>query len=159
MPTFLDHRKSKRIPEKTSTTASLTMPKPLTVWSGPGEQPCREIPHPAPAGFRGSQGDPTGQHVTSQTTASQTPLLSVPTAPALHKLHPLSPVSSSQPPFKPLVYPLLAHLSHGLYKAGADAAFSLFTHLPGLPSYPPWTNPCLSPGCQRLCILWAFFHR
>ena len=28
----LDHRKSKRIPEKTTTSALLTMPKPLTVW-------------------------------------------------------------------------------------------------------------------------------
>ena len=28
----LDHRKSKGIPEKTSTSVSLTMPKPLTVW-------------------------------------------------------------------------------------------------------------------------------
>ena len=28
----LDHRKSKRMPEKTSTSASLTMLKPLTVW-------------------------------------------------------------------------------------------------------------------------------
>ena len=28
----LDHRKSKRIPEKTSISALLTMPKPLTVW-------------------------------------------------------------------------------------------------------------------------------
>ena len=28
----LDHRKSKRIPEKTSTSASLTTLKPLTVW-------------------------------------------------------------------------------------------------------------------------------
>ena len=28
----LDHRKSKRIPEKTFTSASLTMLKPLTVW-------------------------------------------------------------------------------------------------------------------------------
>ena len=29
---MLDHRKSKRVPEKTSTSALLTMPKPLTVW-------------------------------------------------------------------------------------------------------------------------------
>ena len=29
---LLDHRKSKKIPEKTSTSALLTMPKPLTVW-------------------------------------------------------------------------------------------------------------------------------
>ena len=29
---LLDHRKSKEIPEKTSTSASLTMPKPLIVW-------------------------------------------------------------------------------------------------------------------------------
>ena len=29
---LLDHRNSKRIPEKTFTSASLTMPKPLTVW-------------------------------------------------------------------------------------------------------------------------------
>ena len=28
----LDHGKSKRVPEKTSITALLTMPKPLTVW-------------------------------------------------------------------------------------------------------------------------------
>ena len=28
----LDHRKSKRVPEKTSTSALMTMPKPLTVW-------------------------------------------------------------------------------------------------------------------------------
>ena len=28
----LDHGKSKRVPEKTSTSALLTMPKPLTVW-------------------------------------------------------------------------------------------------------------------------------
>ena len=28
----LDHRKSKRVPEKTSTSALLTMPKPLSVW-------------------------------------------------------------------------------------------------------------------------------
>ena len=28
----LDHRKSKRVPEKISTFALLTMPKPLTVW-------------------------------------------------------------------------------------------------------------------------------
>ena len=31
LPTLLDHRKSKRIPEKTYTSALLTMPKPLTV--------------------------------------------------------------------------------------------------------------------------------
>ena len=30
--TFIDYRKSKRIPEKTSTSASLTMLKPVTVW-------------------------------------------------------------------------------------------------------------------------------
>ena len=29
---LLDHRKIKRIPEKTSTSALLTMPKPLAVW-------------------------------------------------------------------------------------------------------------------------------
>ena len=29
---LLDHRKSKRVPEKTSISALLTMPKPLTVW-------------------------------------------------------------------------------------------------------------------------------
>ena len=29
----LDHRKSKRVPEKTSISALLTMPKPLTVWN------------------------------------------------------------------------------------------------------------------------------
>ena len=28
----MDHRKSKRVPEKTSTSASLTTPKPLIVW-------------------------------------------------------------------------------------------------------------------------------
>ena len=28
----MDHRKSKRVPEKTSISALLTMPKPLTVW-------------------------------------------------------------------------------------------------------------------------------
>ena len=28
----LDHGKSKRVPEKTSISALLTMPKPLTVW-------------------------------------------------------------------------------------------------------------------------------
>ena len=28
----MDHQKCKRIPEKTSTSAFLTMPKPLTVW-------------------------------------------------------------------------------------------------------------------------------
>ena len=28
----LDYRKSKRVPEKTSISALLTMPKPLTVW-------------------------------------------------------------------------------------------------------------------------------
>ena len=28
----LDHRKSKRVPEKTSISALLTMPKPLIVW-------------------------------------------------------------------------------------------------------------------------------
>ena len=33
MPTSkLDHGKSKRVPEKTSISALLTMPKPLTVW-------------------------------------------------------------------------------------------------------------------------------
>ena len=32
LPTSLDHRKSKRVPEKTSISALLTMPKPLTVW-------------------------------------------------------------------------------------------------------------------------------
>ena len=32
LPNLLDHRKSKRIPEKTSISALLTMPKPLTVW-------------------------------------------------------------------------------------------------------------------------------
>ena len=31
LPTMLDHRKSKRIPEKTSTAASLTRVKPLNV--------------------------------------------------------------------------------------------------------------------------------
>ena len=31
LPTLLDCRKSKKIPEKKSTSASLTMPKPLTV--------------------------------------------------------------------------------------------------------------------------------
>ena len=29
---LLAHGKSKRVPEKTSTSALLTMPKPLTVW-------------------------------------------------------------------------------------------------------------------------------
>ena len=29
----LDHRESKRVPEKTSISALLTMPKPLTVWT------------------------------------------------------------------------------------------------------------------------------
>ena len=29
---LLDHRKSKRVPEKTYTSALLTMPKPFTVW-------------------------------------------------------------------------------------------------------------------------------
>ena len=29
---MLDHGKSKRVPEKTSISALLTMPKPLTVW-------------------------------------------------------------------------------------------------------------------------------
>ena len=29
---LLDHQKSKRVPEKTSISALLTMPKPLTVW-------------------------------------------------------------------------------------------------------------------------------
>ena len=29
---LLDHRKSKRVPEKISTLALLIMPKPLTVW-------------------------------------------------------------------------------------------------------------------------------
>ena len=32
LPYPLDHRKSKRILEEISTSASLTMPKPLTVW-------------------------------------------------------------------------------------------------------------------------------
>ena len=32
LPYPLDHRKSKRIREEISTSASLTMPKPLTVW-------------------------------------------------------------------------------------------------------------------------------
>ena len=31
LPTLLDHQKNKRIPEKTSTSALLTMPKPLTL--------------------------------------------------------------------------------------------------------------------------------
>jgi len=31
LPNLLDHRESKRIPEKTSISALLTMPKPLTV--------------------------------------------------------------------------------------------------------------------------------
>ena len=30
---LLDHRKSKRVPEKTSTSALLTTPKPVTVWT------------------------------------------------------------------------------------------------------------------------------
>ena len=29
---LLDHHKSKRLPEKTPTSVSLTMPKPMTVW-------------------------------------------------------------------------------------------------------------------------------
>ena len=29
---MLDHRKGKKVPEKTSTSASLTVPMPLTVW-------------------------------------------------------------------------------------------------------------------------------
>ena len=29
---LLDHRKRNRVPEKTSTSALLTVPKPLTVW-------------------------------------------------------------------------------------------------------------------------------
>ena len=32
LPTFAAHRKSKRVPEKISVSALLTMPKPLTVW-------------------------------------------------------------------------------------------------------------------------------
>ena len=36
---------------------------------------------------------------------------------------------------------LPAHPSRGLSKARADVAFSLVTHLPGLPSYPPWKKP------------------
>ena len=32
LPTLLGHGKSKRVPEKTSISALLTMPKPLTVW-------------------------------------------------------------------------------------------------------------------------------
>ena len=32
LPTSVDHRKSKRVPEKTPTSALLTMPKSLTVW-------------------------------------------------------------------------------------------------------------------------------
>ena len=32
LPTFLDHGDSERISEKTSTSASLTTLKPLTVW-------------------------------------------------------------------------------------------------------------------------------
>ena len=32
LPTLLDHRKSKRVPEKTTISALLSMPKPLTVW-------------------------------------------------------------------------------------------------------------------------------
>ena len=32
LPTSVDHRKSKRVPEKTSTSVLLTVPKPLTVW-------------------------------------------------------------------------------------------------------------------------------
>ena len=31
----LDHRKSKRVPEKTYTSVLLTVPKPLTVWITP----------------------------------------------------------------------------------------------------------------------------
>ena len=32
LPTSADHGKSKRVPEKTSISALLAMPKPLTVW-------------------------------------------------------------------------------------------------------------------------------
>ena len=32
LPTSMDHRKCKRVPEKTSASALLTMPKSLTVW-------------------------------------------------------------------------------------------------------------------------------
>ena len=32
-PKSLDHQKSKRVPEKTSISALLTMPKPLTLWT------------------------------------------------------------------------------------------------------------------------------
>ena len=32
LPTSVDHGKSKRVPEKTTISALLTMPKPLTVW-------------------------------------------------------------------------------------------------------------------------------
>ena len=32
LPTCMDHRKSKRVPEKNLTSALLTMPKPLTAW-------------------------------------------------------------------------------------------------------------------------------
>ena len=32
LPTFTGSGKSKRVPEKTSISALLTMPKPLTVW-------------------------------------------------------------------------------------------------------------------------------
>ena len=32
LPTSADHRKGKRVSEKTSISALLTMPKPLTVW-------------------------------------------------------------------------------------------------------------------------------
>ena len=32
LPTFVELLKSKRVPEKTSTSTLLTMPKPLTVW-------------------------------------------------------------------------------------------------------------------------------
>ena len=32
LPTSVDHRKHKRIPDKTSTSALLTMPKLLTMW-------------------------------------------------------------------------------------------------------------------------------
>ena len=32
LPTYVDHRKRKKVPEKTSTSVSLTVPMPLTVW-------------------------------------------------------------------------------------------------------------------------------
>ena len=43
LPTMLDHRKSKRIPEKTSISASLMTLKPLTVWITTNWKTLKEI--------------------------------------------------------------------------------------------------------------------